>query len=890
MSDDLLSIRRNAGDEFGGIPDELKALRQWVCYRIEERDGEPTKVPYNPNGRAHARSNDAKTWSTFEAAVKMYRNPAGRFDGIGFMLSADDPFVFLDFDDVISDGTLEPWARDMVERLDSFTEYSRSGSGLHVIVRAKKPGERCRAPKTLPKFEVYEERRLCVFTGRVFEGRSHIREAQEAVTAIYYEVFGLGDSMPVKETAKNAVPVGMSDPGIIKKAMEAKNGARFRQLWHGDTGDFNGDESAADMALCDMLAFWTGRDAERMDRLFRESGLMRPKWDSMRGGETYGQRTIRKAVESASEVYTPRAKKGKTKQGGSVDAVSGSALPGSAPDGYPLTDLGNAERLVAKHGDNLRFNVEAGQWLTWDGRRWASDSTGQVHRLAREVVRGLYSLLPDCEGDARDALFKHAKSSESRQKLEAMVKLAQHCPGIPVQASDLDSDAWLFNCQNGTLDLRTGTLQEHRQSDLLTKLSPVAYDAAAKAERWERFLREVFCEDEELIGFTRRMAGYALTGDTREQCFFLFTGKGSNGKSKLTEALAYVLGDYSKDTPVTTFLERRGESSCDLASLVGARLVTASEGEGTTSFSESLLKGVTGGDPLTARHLYQEQFTYMPTFKVFFATNEVPRMRSQNYAMRRRVKLLPFKQRFYYAHEQKAPVRDEALGEKLRAEASGILAWMMRGCLEWRRDGLGMPGAMQAEVDSLFEGMDVLLDFIEAECELHPRLEVETGELWRAYLEWCERTKTKQAFKRASDFSRNLCGRDSVESKRTKHARLLSGIGLRGRGDPPPAVTTGDAKTPFSETPLREAHIEKVPENTQMASPGVTREREQACSDGSGGSETGEEVPPGACRNCGGILWRREPVTAMKPEGAWVCRTCSHAHVTGDGSGLEVRL
>lgn len=525
------------------------------------------------------------------------------------------------------------------------------------------------------------------------------------------------------------------------------------------------------------------------------------------------------------------------------------SLPGSAPDGYPLTDLGNAERLVAAHCDGLRFNVDSGQWLVWDGRRWASDATGRVHRLAREVVRGLYDLLKDCSDNAEQkALFTFIKSSESRPKLEAMVKLAQNCPGIPVQAACLDSDAWLFNCENGTLDLRTGTLREHRQSDLLTKLSPVAYDSAATAERWDRFLLEVFCEDEELAGFTRRMAGYALTGDTREQCFFLLTGKGSNGKSVLVNTLAHIMGDYAKGTPVTTFLERRGDSTSDLASLTGARLVTASEGEGMTAFNESLLKQLTGQDTITARHLYQDFFTFRPSFKVYFATNEVPRIKSQNYAMRRRVKLLPYKQRFYYPHEQKAPVRDESLGEKLRAEASGILAWAVRGCLEWQRDGLGMPGAVQAEVDSLFEGMDVLLDFIEAECELHPRLEVESGDLWRAYLEWCERTKTKQAFKRASDFSRNLCGRDSIESKRTRHARLLSGIGLHGDGDIPPAVTPGDAKTHFPETFPREAHIEKVRENTEMASPGVTHEREE----GDGRPVVQGVSTPGKCFHCGG--------------------------------------
>lgn len=581
-----------------------------------------------------------------------------------------------------------------------------------------------------------------------------------------------------------------------------------------------------------------------------------PKGDIVDWVQSGGTREQFQALCEYAEAWTPTAAEQST-------STAGTAIPGSAPDGYPLTDLGNAERLVTAHGANLRFDVDAGQWLHWDGSRWASDSTGEVHRLAREVVREQYDLLKECGSDKEEeALFSHVRRSESSSRLDAMVHLARHCAGIPVQASDLDADPWLFNCANGTLDLRTGTLREHRQSDLLTKLSPVAYDAAATADRWERFLSEVFGEDEDLIGFVRRMCGYLLTGDTREQCFFLFTGKGSNGKSVLVNTLAHILGEYAKGTPVTTFLERRGENSSDLASLVGARLVTASEGEGVTSFNESLLKQLTGQDSITARHLYQSFFTFKPTFRVIFATNEVPRIRSQNYAMKRRVKLLPFRQRFYYPHEQQAPVRDEGLSDKLQAEASGILAWIMRGCLEWQKIGLGMPEVIQAEVDSLFEGMDLLLDFIESECELHPRLEVESGALWTAYLQWCELHKTKPAFKRANEFGRSLCGRDNIESKRTASARLLTGIGLTGSGENPPGNDDNDNKTGFSGNSSREAIAEKSSRKGELLSLSSLSRSADTEPDVFADGETGENPDtrpaiqgvstPGKCAQCGG--------------------------------------
>ncbi|MCL5103010.1 MAG: phage/plasmid primase, P4 family [Armatimonadetes bacterium] len=271
-------------------------------------------------------------------------------------------------------------------------------------------------------------------------------------------------------------------------------------------------------------------------------------------------------------------------------------------DGFPLTDLGNAERLIAAHGSKLRYNEDSGRWLVWNGKYWQPDNTGEVDRLARDVVRGmadeikaLCDRLKDARSDdERDALHsriddlqKHMHNSESRYKLDAMIKLACHCPGVPVLSDQLDSDPWLLNCANGTIDLRTGTLRQHAQSDLITKMVALDYDPEASCPRWEQFLTEVFQNDGELAAFAKRMAGYALTGDTREECLFILTGKGQNGKSKFVETLRAILGEYARDTPITTFTERREANSFDLPALAGARLVTAAEGEGSHAFNES---------------------------------------------------------------------------------------------------------------------------------------------------------------------------------------------------------------------------------------------------------------------------------------------------------------
>lgn len=290
--------------DYKNIPRELKERRQWVCYRIEKRKGKPIKMPYRADGRTPAKSNDLATWHTFEEVLEAAGKPQNRFDGIGYVLSEADPYVFIDLDHVINDGVTEDWAQDIVEKADSYAEFSRSGTGIHIIVRAKKPGDRCRTLKH-PKFEIYENVRLAVFTGKLYPGSpAEIRDAQALVEEVYFEVFGHDPPVAAPaETSRTSFTPDLSDSELIERAMSAANGDKFSRLWSGNIGDYGGDDSSADMALCRMLAFWTNRDAVRIVKLFRQSGLMRDKWDERRGNRTYGEMTIEKAIQQTPETY-----------------------------------------------------------------------------------------------------------------------------------------------------------------------------------------------------------------------------------------------------------------------------------------------------------------------------------------------------------------------------------------------------------------------------------------------------------------------------------------------------------------------------------------------------------------------------------------------------------
>lgn len=405
------------------------------------------------------------------------------------------------------------------------------------------------------------------------------------------------------------------------------------------------------------------------------------------------------------------------------------------PADIKLTELGNAERLVARHGGDLRFCHPWRKWLVWDGRRWQPDATAEILRRAKETVRAMYGeAANEDHGNRRTALVAWAFKCEREASINAMVSLAKAEPGVPVLPEDLDKNSWLLNVLNGALDLRTGELQPHDPRDMLTKLVPVDYDADAQAPTWERFLGEIFDCNAGLIGFLQRAVGYSLTGSTQEHCFFYLYGTGSNGKSTFITTLSELLGDYAQATPTETFLSKNRGSSIpnDLARLKGARLVTAIEADEGRRFAESLVKTLTGGDVITARFLHAEFFEFVPEFKLWFAANHKLVVRGTGRAMWRRIKLVPFT--ITIPDEE----QDRQLVDKLRAELPGILAWAVQGCLEWQQEGLQEPPEVTEATDAYRAEQDVVADFLSDVCAEEPWSECRAKELRAAYEEWCK--------------------------------------------------------------------------------------------------------------------------------------------------------
>lgn len=384
------------------------------------------------------------------------------------------------------------------------------------------------------------------------------------------------------------------------------------------------------------------------------------------------------------------------------------------------TDLGNARRLVAAHGTDIRWIPQWGKnpWVIWDGTRWVRDHTGEIERRAKHTVEAiLVEAFLEPDDTRRKARMRFAFESQRRQRIDAMVALARTEPGVPVQPADLDPDPWLLNVLNGTLDLRTGELRPHERTDLMTKIAPVVYDPDARHPVWEQFLYDVTGGNEDLAAFLQRAVGYSLTGSCAEEVLFFVHGPAAAGKSTFIDAIEATLGDYSKRADFETFLARTsvGGPRPDIARLAGTRFVNSVEVDDGAKLAEGLVKTLTGGDMITSRFLFGDEFEYRPQFKLWLAANHAPRVGHGDQALWRRILRIPFDQVVPPAQRDpqvKAVLRDPA------DAGPAILAWAVQGCVEWQRGGLAVPDVITTATAEYRSDMDPLRDFLAEYCEL----------------------------------------------------------------------------------------------------------------------------------------------------------------------------
>lgn len=381
---------------------------------------------------------------------------------------------------------------------------------------------------------------------------------------------------------------------------------------------------------------------------------------------------------------------------------------------FQLTDVGNAQRFVYEHGHDVRWVGKWESWLVWDGKRWSIDETLAVVRMAKATVHSLWEAVGRAGADERAALGKHWLHTATKYGIDAMLQLAKSEPGVAITVDDLDQNPWLLNVQNGTIDLRTGTLGPHERRHLITKLTDIPYDPTATCPAWEAFLLQIFSGDVALVDYVQRAIGYSLTGDMREECMFLLYGSGANGKSTLLEMIAHVTGEYGTTAEFDTFTETRqansGGPSGDRARLLGSRFVRASEMREGQRMNEAVIKSMTSREKQVARHLRQSEFEFYYTHKLWLASNHKPVIRGTDHAIWRRMRLVPFH----------VTIRDEDkdadLLDRLKRELPGILRTSVDACLGWLEDGLRPPESVRLATAVYREESDVLGAFLADSC------------------------------------------------------------------------------------------------------------------------------------------------------------------------------
>ena len=732
---------------YQNIPQELRNLKQWGLFELKwvEARKKNTKIPINPYDGSAGKSNDPNTWSDFDTAMRAL-NDVERADGLAFYFA--NGYVGLDIDHI--DSNLEDWRagdndpNNLVNKFQDLTdntymEVSQSGTGIHAIFKGKIPGKRRRKGN----YEMYQTGRFFALTGNNIIPDPTIKSmSDDEMKTLYEFLFGKDNIVQLHSESDNITPVDLSVAEIIKRAENsAKTGTRFTMFMKGGWEQFYASHSEADMAFANDLAFWTGRDFHKMDTIFRNSSLMREKFDEKHGAVTYGTSLLNKAINETQNIYNPESD--------SQDSESSYTFSFNEDKTKKIIprswdDQGRGLRMRDQFATVLKFNAVDKKWFFFNGSYWQEDIGNQRVELAAErVANSIKKEKPELsfstktdENKAMNEWYRFQK--DSRSHMAKMHMIDEFKKYVIVKHGEFDKEDMLLNTESGYVDLSSGELHDHDIDKKFSHQTVAEYSDNVDAPLWEKFLNQIFNNDEELIHYVQKAIGYSFTGSVDEQCLFILNGRGRNGKSVFSNVVSDVAGNYAKQMNVQTIVAKKnqsGSANSDIARLEGARIVTSSELNEGDRFDESLVKQLTGGDKILARFLYGSEFEYKPKFKIWMATNHLPIIRGTDDGIWRRIKIIPFN---IQIPKEKV---DKKLEYKLKAEYTGILNWIVQGAIMWQQEGLEDPEAVTKVIETYRAEMDPLDAFLEECCTTGQNYSIKAREMYDAYHEWAKESE-----------------------------------------------------------------------------------------------------------------------------------------------------
>ncbi len=713
-------------NNYNNLPAELRQSGLFCLWKRENINGRQTKMPYKTNGY-RARSTERADFVSFNTAMRYVKN----YNGIG--LGIFDGFCAVDIDHCVKDGKLSELAQDIINTFSSYTEYSPSGEGVRIIFKAdgvEYDKKRYYINNRGLGLEIYVSgctNKYVTLTGNVIKNLPVI-DCSTELTAVLDYYMKKGEVEKADSKVQNSTSY-LSDEEVITKALNAKNGDKFRRLW---SGDFDLSHSEADLALCSHLVFWCGGDTSQMDRLFRQSALYRDKWER----DDYRESTLNTAVRGCREFYSPIVKTTAAEDFGKVQKLR--ELDPLDKNKYPWNDIGAGKIFADFYKDILRYVPERKSWFYYKDGVWQAD-TGNLHAMkcCMELADLMYSFALEIkDSDRRRIYISYATRWQHHSVRVNILKDAQVYHPIPY--SKFDSDIYIFNCKNGTLHLDTMEFTEHKPSDRLTKISEVIYNPDARCPRFADFVNEICQGDNDKAKFLQTALGYSLSGDTKHECMFILYGATTrNGKGTLCESVLKVLGDYGITSRPETISMKINQSSNspseDIARLSGVRFVNISEpGKGLT-LDAAKLKSMTGNDTINARFLHENSFDYKPQFKLYINTNYLPVANDMTLFSSGRLVIIPF-ERHFEEHEQDKTLKTEFAKEESQ---SAILNWLIEGYKVQSRDGLQLPESVKTATQSYQNDSDKIRCFA-ADCLIRDaNCEEKTADVYSRYQDWC---------------------------------------------------------------------------------------------------------------------------------------------------------
>lgn len=712
---------------------ELKNKKQWVNWNYKGT----TKVPLSYKNKKTGTNNQYQnTWATFEQ-VKANT----KANGIGLILTNGICGIDIDKRDISDNVT-----QDILKLMDTYTEYSPSGNGFHLLFTV----DMNKIPDNL-KSQYYQKNphnkiecyisglthRFFTFTENVILNKP-INERTEQLL-VFLEKYMQRKKINCENESNEDIE--SSCQYIIDIIGKSEQNKKFDNLYFkGDTSQYGDDESSADMALCCILAFYCGEDFELIDTLFSKSKLYREKWDRT----DYKYSTIKKAIDFCNGNFYRNG----------INFRLLEKLKKLTPEKrYSKNDIGMSELFSDIYKSKIRYNVTAKQWYYFNGKVWKEDTGAMITlQKMKELSKALIiyaSSIPD--ESRRETFVKFINTLGNYNTREKIVKDSK--TRLYIEQTNFDENTDLFNCQNGTLNLKTFEFKAHSPDDLLSKISNVHYVQNAECPIFDKFINEVMENNQSKINFLQTILGYSLTTDTsQETCFIIYGPSSRNGKSTLMDTILYMFGDYANTTMPETLSAKKikdsSKASSDIARLDGCRLLNISEPPQQMIIDSSLLKTLLGKDKIPARYMYKEFFEFYPAFKVFINTNYLPIIDDNTVFNSGRVNVITFN-RHFTQKEQRKSLKQEL---KNQDEMSGIFNWCLKGLENYIKERntqngrLIIPQEVIQDTRNYEISNDKFNHFIAQEM-IESDDNVTLSEVYYRYAQWCRKNNLPQLSK-----------------------------------------------------------------------------------------------------------------------------------------------